>query len=179
MYFFPHISCLDWPSCCRSGLPKPNVVYRHFVALQGPSQSFADHSCLPLAVLCLPGQLMGPALRIFADHSCSFPALFHLVYLLSAGFSGLLFGLVQIILFFSSCFSFGVAPFITIPILPFHLISHPLSLSGSFHFLRLASGPEPLHYPNLFLSAWQTYPNSISPSILINLFSSGSGTPSI
>jgi len=46
-------------------------------------------------------------------------------------------------LFFSRCFSFGVAPFITIPILAFHLISQPLSLSGSFHFLRLASGPEP------------------------------------
>jgi len=46
-------------------------------------------------------------------------------------------------LFFSSCFSFGVASFITIPILAFHLISHPLSLSGSFHFLRLLSGPKP------------------------------------
>ena len=45
--------------------------------------------------------------------------------------------------FFSSCFSFRVAPFITIAILAFHLISHRLSLSGSIHFLQLASGPEP------------------------------------
>ena len=41
---------------------------------------------------------MGPALGIFADHSCSFLALFRLVYVFSAGFSGLLFGLVRIIL---------------------------------------------------------------------------------
>jgi len=41
---------------------------------------------------------VGAALGIFADHSCSFPALFRLVYVFSAGFSGLLFGLVQIIL---------------------------------------------------------------------------------
>jgi len=51
--------------------------------------------------------------------------------------------LCESFLFFSSCFSFGVAPFITIPILVFHLISHPLILSCSFHFLRLASRPEP------------------------------------
>jgi len=41
---------------------------------------------------------VGPALGILADHSCSHSALFRLVYVLSAGFSGLLFGLVQIIL---------------------------------------------------------------------------------
>jgi len=52
----------------------------------------------------LPGQLVGPALGIFADHSCSFPALFHLVYVFSAGFSGLLFGLVWIILVLLSLF---------------------------------------------------------------------------
>jgi len=46
-------------------------------------------------------------------------------------------------LFFSSCFSFGVAHFITIFLLAFHLISHPLSLCSRFHFLRLASGPQP------------------------------------
>jgi len=135
MYFFPHISCLDWPAYCSSGLPKPNLVYGHFVALRGPSLSFADHSCLPLAVLRLPGHLVGPALRIFANHSCSFPALFRLVYVLSAGFSGLLFGLVLIILVLLWLFFVGVGPFITILIRAFHLISHPLSLSGSFHFL--------------------------------------------
>ena len=81
-------------------------------------------------------------------------------------------------LFSSSCFSFGVASFITIPILLFHLISYRLSLSRSFHFLRLASGPKPYPYPHLFLSPWQTYSNQISLNILINLFSSRSGTPS-
>jgi len=35
-------------------------------------------------------------------------------------------------LFFFICFWFGVAPFITIPVLVFHLKSHPLSLCGSF-----------------------------------------------
>ena len=89
---------------------------------------------------------------MFAD-SCSFPALFRLIYVLSAGFTGLLFGLVPIILVCLLLFSFGVAPFITIPILAFHLISHPLSLSGSFDFLRLASGPESYHYLHVFLSA--------------------------
>jgi len=64
----------------------------------GPSSRFGDHSCLPRAVLCLLGQLVGPALGIFADPSCSFPALFCLLYVFSAGFSGLLFGLVLIIL---------------------------------------------------------------------------------
>ena len=53
---------------------------------------------MPQAVLRLPGQVVGPALGIFADHSFSFPALFRLVYVFSAGFSGLLVGLVQIIL---------------------------------------------------------------------------------
>ena len=46
-------------------------------------------------------------------------------------------------LFFSSCFSFEVAPFITMSIPALHLISHQLSLSGSVHFLRLAYGPGP------------------------------------
>jgi len=73
-------------------------VFAHFVALRGPSQSFADHSRLPLTVLRLPGQLVGPALEIFANHSCSYLALFRLVYVFSAGFSGLIFGLVRIIL---------------------------------------------------------------------------------
>ena len=41
---------------------------------------------------------MGPALGILADHSCYFPALFGLIYVLPADFSGLVFGLVQIIL---------------------------------------------------------------------------------
>jgi len=41
---------------------------------------------------------VGAALAIFAHHSCSFPALFRLVYVFSAGFSGLLFGLVRMIL---------------------------------------------------------------------------------
>jgi len=53
-------------------------------------------------------------------------------------------------LFFSGCFSFRVAPFITIPILAFYLISHPLSLSASFHFLRLASRPGPSLTPICF-----------------------------
>ena len=97
MYSFAHLSYLDCPRYACSGLPKPNVVYGHFVALRGPFSSFADHSCLP-AVLRLPGQLVGPALGIFADHSCSFSALFRLVYVLSAGFKCLLLGLVWIIL---------------------------------------------------------------------------------
>jgi len=41
---------------------------------------------------------VGPALGIFAGHSCSFPPLFRLVYVFSARFSDLLFGLVRIIL---------------------------------------------------------------------------------
>ena len=79
-------------------MPKRYLVFGHFVALRGPPQSLADHSCLPLAVLRLPRRPMGPARGILADHSCSFPALFDLVYILLAGFSGWLFGLVQIIL---------------------------------------------------------------------------------
>ena len=46
----------------------------------------------------LPGQLPGPALGIFADHSCSFAALFPLEYGFSSGFRDLLFGFVRIIL---------------------------------------------------------------------------------
>jgi len=111
LYSFPHISCLDWPGRSRSGLAKPNVVYGQFLALRGPSLSFADHSCLPPAVLRLPGQLVGPALGIFADHSCSFPALFRLVYVFSAGFSGLLFGLGRIILVLLYLFLVRGCPF--------------------------------------------------------------------
>ena len=54
---------------------------------------------------------MGPPLGIFADHPCSFPALFHLVYVFSAGFSGLLFGLVQIILVLLEVFFVRACPF--------------------------------------------------------------------
>jgi len=43
--------------------------------------------------------------------------------------------------------SFRVAPFIAVPILALHFISHLLSLSGSFHFLRLASGLQALTLP--------------------------------
>jgi len=142
LYFFPHISCLDWTGCCRSRLPKPNAVYGHFVAVRGPSYSFADHSCLPRAVLPVPGRLV-----LLSESSQIILALFQLF------FAWCMFSLLALavcsldmcgsFLFFSSCFSFGVAPFIPIPILAFYLISHPLSLSGRFHFVRLASGPEP------------------------------------
>ena len=64
---------------------------------------------------------MGPALGIFADHSCSCPALFRLVYVLSAGLSRLLFGLVQIILVFLPGFFVGGCLF--------HYYSHPSFLS--------------------------------------------------
>jgi len=48
--------------------------------------------------------------------------------------------LVRIILVLFYLFSFRVAPFNTIPILAFHLISYLLSHRDSLHFLRLASG---------------------------------------
>ena len=51
-----------------------------------------------LAIFRLPGQLLGPALGIFADHSCSFQAVFRLEYVFSSGFRDQLFGFVRIIL---------------------------------------------------------------------------------
>jgi len=72
---------LVWISPLR--LPKPNVVYGHFI---------------PRAIFRLLGQLPGPALGIFADLSCSFPPLFRLEYVFSSRFRDLLFGFVRIIL---------------------------------------------------------------------------------
>jgi len=143
LYFFPHISCLDWPGCCRSGLPKPNVVYGHFVALR-----------VPLRVL----QTILVCHELFCVYRVSSwdllsESLQNILALFQLFFVWFMFSLLALavcsldlcgsFLFFSGCFWFGVDPFITIPILDFHLISHPLSLSGSFHSLRLASGPEP------------------------------------
>jgi len=54
---------------------------------------------------------VGTALGIFADHSCAFPALFRLVYLFASGFSGLLFGLVRIIVIFLLIFFVQGCPF--------------------------------------------------------------------
>jgi len=44
------------------------------------------------------GSAQGPALGIFADHSCSFLALFLLEYVFSSDIKYLLFGFVRIIL---------------------------------------------------------------------------------
>jgi len=178
LYFFQHISCLDWPGCCRSGLPKPNVLYGHLL-LYGVllrvlqtilvcHKLFCVYRVSPWDLLLESSEIILALFQVFFIW-CMFSLLALAVCSLDLGGS---------FLFFSSCFSFGVAPFITIPILAFHVISHLLSLSGCFDFLRLASGPEPWPYPHLFLSSWQTYSNQISPYILINLFSSGSRTPS-
>jgi len=143
LYFFPHISCLDWPGCCRSGLPKPNVVYGHFVALRVPL------SVLQTILVCheLFCVYRVSSWDLLSESSQIILALFQLFFVWCM-FSLLALAVCSLdlcgsFLFFSSCFSFGVAPFITIPILAFHLIFHPLSLSGSFHFLRFASRPEP------------------------------------
>jgi len=159
LYFFPHISCLDRPGCCCSGLPKPNVVYGHFVALQVPLGVL--HTILVCHELFCVYQV--GSLDLLLESSLIILALFQLFFIWCM-FSLLAlavcsFDLCGSFLFFSSSFWFGVAPFITIPILAFHLISHLLSLSGSFHFLPLASWPEPLPYPHLLLSAWQTFSN--------------------
>ena len=143
LVFFPHISSLDWPGYCRSGLPIPNVVYGHFVALR-----------VPLRVL----QTILVWHELFCVYRVSswdllLESLQNILALFQLFFVWCMFSLLPLavcyldwcgsFLFFTSCFWLGVDPFITIPILDFHLISHPLSLSGSFHSLRLASTPAP------------------------------------
>ena len=76
MHFFLHISCLDSPAAVA----------------QTPC------SLRTLAIFHLLGQLPGPALGIFADHACSFPALFCLEYVFSSAFRDSGFGFVRIIL---------------------------------------------------------------------------------
>jgi len=143
LYFSPHISCLDWPGCCRSGLPKPNVVYGHFVALRVPLRVLQTILvCHELFCVYRVGlwDLLSESLPIIL-------ALFQLFFV-SCMFSLLALAVCSLDLcgsffFFPGCFSFRVAPFITITILAFDLLSHPLSIIGSFHFQRLASGPSP------------------------------------
>jgi len=48
---------------------------------------------------------------------------------------------------FVARFSFGVAPFLGFHILALHLISHLLSLTGTFHFARLESRLRALAVP--------------------------------